>query len=142
MNRFLVVLAGAMILASTSLVWSEEQGKDQAAGAMMEDQGMMMDQATGMANEAAGMAEGATGTAEAMVDEAKVCLICGKSHEGAEMIDYEYDGKTYKFCSQACLDEFKKDPEMYIKKMMESKGMGMKEEAPAMKEEAPAAESK
>ena len=135
MNRFLVVLTGAMILASTSLVWSDEQGKDQAAGAMM-------DQATGMANEAAGMAEDSMGQAEAMVDEAKVCLVCGKSHEGAEMVEYEYNGTKYKFCSEACLDEFKKDPEMYIKKMMDSKGMGMKEEAPAMMDEAPAAESK
>ena len=140
MNRFLVVLTGVMILTSASLVHAE-QGKDQAAGAMMQDQGTAMDQATGMVNEAAGMADQAMDNGEMMMDEAKVCVICGKSHEGAEMMDYEYNGKMYKFCSQACLDEFKKDPEMYIKKMMESKGMGMKEEAPAM-QEVPAAESK
>lgn len=29
---------------------------------------------------------------------------------------FEYNGKTYYFCSEFCLEEFKKNPEKYLKK--------------------------
>jgi Cu+-exporting ATPase len=29
---------------------------------------------------------------------------------------YEYEGKTYYFCCPGCIDQFKADPEKYIKK--------------------------
>ncbi len=29
---------------------------------------------------------------------------------------FEYNGKTYYFCSTYCLEEFKKNPEKYLKK--------------------------
>jgi Cu+-exporting ATPase len=28
---------------------------------------------------------------------------------------FEYDGKTYYFCSEHCMNEFKSDPEKYLK---------------------------
>jgi len=32
---------------------------------------------------------------------------------------YEYEGKIYNFCCPMCIDEFKKDPQKYIKKVNE-----------------------
>jgi YHS domain-containing protein len=34
---------------------------------------------------------------------------------------YEYKGKVYNFCCQMCIEEFKKDPQKYIKKVEEEK---------------------
>lgn len=47
----------------------------------------------------------------------KICPITGEKID--KKISYEYNGKTYYFCCQACIDEFKEDPEKYIKKMEE-----------------------
>lgn len=50
-------------------------------------------------------------------DMAKVCPVCGPEEGmmGKEALSYEFEGKTYWFCSQSCLDEFKKNPEKYSK---------------------------
>mgnify|MGYP001574184940 CR=1 FL=1 len=32
---------------------------------------------------------------------------------------YEYQGKIYNFCCPSCIEDFKKDPEKYIKKAEE-----------------------
>ncbi|MCM8796679.1 MAG: YHS domain-containing protein [Candidatus Omnitrophica bacterium] len=32
---------------------------------------------------------------------------------------YEYEGKIYNFCCEMCVEEFKKDPQKYIKKVGE-----------------------
>jgi len=32
---------------------------------------------------------------------------------------YEHEGKIYNFCCAGCIEEFKKDPEKYIKKVEE-----------------------
>lgn len=37
------------------------------------------------------------------------CKNCKTILEGPEVIEYEFDGKTHKFCSQRCLTEFEID---------------------------------
>ncbi|MDO8489261.1 MAG: YHS domain-containing protein [Candidatus Omnitrophota bacterium] len=50
----------------------------------------------------------------------KICPVSGeKVGEGMEPATYEYQGKIYNFCCSACIPEFKKDPEKYIKKVNE-----------------------
>jgi Cu+-exporting ATPase len=42
--------------------------------------------------------------------------VCGMVvKEETAKATYEYHGKTYYFCSEECLNEFKADPEKYIK---------------------------
>jgi len=36
---------------------------------------------------------------------------------------FEYNGKTYYFCSDYCLEEFKKNPEKYLKEGPDKKAM-------------------
>ena len=41
--------------------------------------------------------------------------VCGMVvKEETAKAKYEYNGKTYYFCSTECLSEFKKDPEKYL----------------------------
>ncbi|HAZ10517.1 MAG TPA: hypothetical protein DCY56_05370 [Candidatus Omnitrophica bacterium] len=58
---------------------------------------------------------------EAAVDVGnKICPVSGeKVGEGMESAIYEYEGKIYNFCCAGCIDEFKKYPEKYIKKVDE-----------------------
>ncbi len=51
----------------------------------------------------------------------KVCPICGPEEKmmGKDDISYEYEGKTYHFCSQDCLKAFKEDPTKFAEKMDE-----------------------
>ena len=45
-----------------------------------------------------------------------VCLPCGAEiKDKSKALEYEYEGKTYYFCSEQCLEAFKADPEKYIK---------------------------
>ncbi len=41
-----------------------------------------------------------------------VCEMVIKEEEAKAK--YDYNGKTYYFCCEECLDEFKKNPEKYI----------------------------
>lgn len=53
---------------------------------------------------------------QAQAETAKSCPVCGPDEKmEGEGISYEYEGKMYWFCSQECLDEFKKNPEKYNK---------------------------
>jgi len=47
----------------------------------------------------------------------KICPVTGDKVDGKTT--YEYQGKIYNFCCPACIDEFKKDPGKYIKKVEE-----------------------
>lgn len=59
----------------------------------------------------------------------KICPVSGeKIGEGMEAVTYEYEGKTYNFCCAMCIDEFKKDPQKYIKKVEEELGKGADKE--------------
>jgi len=47
----------------------------------------------------------------------KICPVMGVEIDEETKATYEYEGKIYNFCCPACIDEFKKDPEKYIKKI-------------------------
>jgi YHS domain-containing protein len=49
----------------------------------------------------------------------KICPVSGEKIDEKLKAVYEYEGKIYNFCCQMCIDEFKKDPEKYIKKVEE-----------------------
>jgi YHS domain-containing protein len=47
----------------------------------------------------------------------KICPVCGPeaNMKGKDDLKYEFEGKTYHFCSEFCLDEFKLNPAKYTK---------------------------
>jgi len=51
----------------------------------------------------------------------KICPVTGERIDEAAKVTYEYQGKIYNFCCAACPEEFKKDPDKYIKKIEEEK---------------------
>ena len=55
----------------------------------------------------------------------KTCPVSGEIIDEENKVTYEYKGKIYNFCCSMCIEEFKKDPEKYLKeleKAEESKG--------------------
>ena len=55
----------------------------------------------------------------------KSCPVSGEIIDEKTKVTYEYKGKIYNFCCSVCIEDFKKDPEKYIKeleKTEESKG--------------------
>ncbi len=49
-------------------------------------------------------------------EDSTVDPVCGMKVKKSEAkATYEYDGKTYYFCMEACKDKFVKDPEKYVK---------------------------
>jgi YHS domain-containing protein len=49
----------------------------------------------------------------------KICPVTGQNIDETSKVTYEYEGKIYNFCCSGCLDEFKKNPDKYIKKVQE-----------------------
>jgi YHS domain-containing protein len=49
----------------------------------------------------------------------KLCPVSGEEIDQPGKYTYEYKGKVYNLCSAGCVEEFKKDPEKYIRKMKE-----------------------
>jgi YHS domain-containing protein len=51
----------------------------------------------------------------------KICPVTGEKvgEGGMAGATYEYKGKIYNFCCSGCVEEFKKEPEKYIKKIEE-----------------------
>ncbi len=47
----------------------------------------------------------------------KICPVSGEKINEKTKATYEYKGKIYNFCCAMCIDQFKKDPEKYIKKV-------------------------
>ena len=47
----------------------------------------------------------------------KICPVLGGKIDEKTKATYEYQGKIYNFCCAMCIDEFKRDPEKYIKKV-------------------------
>jgi YHS domain-containing protein len=58
-------------------------------------------------------------TKEAVTAGNKICPVSGEKINDKTKATYEYEGKIYNFCCPACIDEFKKDPDKYIKKVEE-----------------------
>ena len=49
----------------------------------------------------------------------KICPVTGEKIDEKTKATYEYKGKVYNFCCSMCIEEFKKDPGKYIKKVEE-----------------------
>lgn len=49
----------------------------------------------------------------------KICPVSGEKIDEKMKATYEYEGKVYNFCCASCVEEFKKDPDKYIKKVDE-----------------------
>ena len=45
----------------------------------------------------------------------KICPVMGEKIDEQSKETYEYQGKIYNFCCPMCIEQFKKDPEKYIK---------------------------
>lgn len=58
----------------------------------------------------------------------KLCPVTDEKIDKNSEVTYEYKGKVYSFCCQACVIEFKKDPEKFIEKMKKA-GEGNDEHA-------------
>jgi len=72
------------------------------------------------------LAQNAPGNAKEMVAVSgsvdagnKICPVLGEKIDEKTKATYEYKGKIYNFCCAMCIDEFKKDPDKYIKKVEE-----------------------
>ena len=76
--------------------------------------------------QAEGAKESADTTQKAVDAGNKICPVGGEKIEEKLKVTYEYEGKIYNFCCAMCIDDFKKDPQKYIKKIEEEK---QKEEA-------------
>jgi YHS domain-containing protein len=58
----------------------------------------------------------------------KVCPVSGEKIDEKLKATYEYEGKIYNFCCTSCVDDFKKDPDKYIKEVNEElESQGKKE---------------
>ena len=53
----------------------------------------------------------------------KICPVSGEKvgQGGMVPVTYEYEVRIYNFCCVACIEDFKKDPQKYIKKIEEEK---------------------
>ncbi len=60
-----------------------------------------------------------TASKEAVNVGNKICPVSGEKIDEKTKATYEYGGKIYNFCCAMCIDEFKKDPQKYIKKVEE-----------------------
>jgi YHS domain-containing protein len=47
----------------------------------------------------------------------KICPVTDEKIDEKSKTTYEYKGKIYNFCCSGCIDEFKKEPDKYIKKV-------------------------
>ncbi len=56
-----------------------------------------------------------TGSAKAIDVGNKICPVMGDKIDPKSKITYEYNGKIYHFCCPGCIEEFKKNPEKYIR---------------------------
>ncbi|OGX18470.1 MAG: hypothetical protein A3K83_05630 [Omnitrophica WOR_2 bacterium RBG_13_44_8b] len=58
----------------------------------------------------------------------KICPVTDAEIDEKLKATYEYEGKIYNFCCADCIEEFKKNPEKYIKKIEEQKQAQPEEE--------------
>ena len=53
----------------------------------------------------------------------KTCVVSGEPLGGmGEPVVYQHEGTTVKFCCENCIDDFKKDPAPYLKKLADASG--------------------
>lgn len=64
--------------------------------------------------QAAGVETASTEEPSAVEVGNATCPVNGEEIDIDNKVTYEYEGKIYNFCCQACVDEFKNSPEEYI----------------------------
>ncbi|MEK6715474.1 MAG: YHS domain-containing protein [Candidatus Omnitrophota bacterium] len=62
----------------------------------------------------------------------KICPVSGEKIEEKEAYQIEHEGKIYNLCCKACMKDFKKDPDKYIKKIEEELKKRTEQEKEAM----------
>jgi YHS domain-containing protein len=62
-----------------------------------------------------------------------ICPVTGEKIDEKTKATYEYEGKIYNFCCTMCIDDFKKDPQKYIKKIEDEKNSTSTKETPDMR---------
>lgn len=86
--------------------------------------------------------QGATETTKQVVAEEpvnagnKICPVSGEEIKEGETYQVEYEDKIYNLCCKACMKDFKKDPQKYLKKVEEELEAEDKEK-PEEKEQMP-----
>lgn len=109
----IVLISGLFILGISNLSFAmmcgdtEHEGHTQVA------------QASGSGHVHEAMPEIKPSSGESVSVGNKICPVMGEKIDEKTKATYEYEGKIYNFCCPACIDEFKKDPEKYIKKVEE-----------------------
>ncbi len=109
-KRILLSLAVAALILSLSklsfaMICGDHSGSQQMAQAHTEPE--------------QGITEGSkqTVTEEVVNVGNKICPVSGEKIDDKMKTTYEYEGKIYNFCCASCVDDFKKDPQKYIKKV-------------------------
>ena len=59
------------------------------------------------------------GTESMLAENMAVDPVCGMQVAKDKAVTYEYEGKTYYFCSETCRDQFAADPSAYMKEKAE-----------------------
>ncbi len=108
---FWVVLSGGIVMLG-ALAYAQDHGKH--------DQMMQMPKSEQKQADA--------GTSAVNVGN-KICPVTGEKIDEKTKVTYEYEGKIYNFCCSMCIEEFKKDPQKYIKKIAEEKQSESKEKS-------------
>lgn len=76
-------------------------------------------QSSGSGHSHEAMSEAKSSSEKAVNVDNKICPVSGEKINEKLKATYEYKDKIYNFCCASCIDEFKKDPEKYIKKIEE-----------------------
>ncbi|MCE5237473.1 YHS domain-containing protein [bacterium] len=113
------LLVGAVLLTGCPKKDTELQGAPQGTMPMAPGQHMMPGGQMMPDNQMKPPASGAQAPAQAPAaaggkEEMASCPVLGTTMAKKNMIPYEYQGKTYYFCCQDCVDKFKANPDKYI----------------------------
>jgi len=134
LRKILMILAVSLFVFGVSKVsWAMncQCGQCSQMQLAQADTGNMQMNSMQMNKETAVSATTATESAKKAEDVGnKICPVSGEKIAEKTKATYEYQGKIYNFCCPMCIDEFKKDPEKYIKKVEEElQGKSTKSEA-------------
>lgn len=111
---FMLLVATAFVAGISSLSYAMSCG-DMDSGHSQHQQ--VAQAQSGHSHESVSVSEAASEKAVNVGN--KICPISGEKIDEKTKATYEYNGKVYNFCCSNCIDEFKKDPEKYIKKIEE-----------------------
>jgi len=120
-NLFLVIVIAVLMFGVSRLSWAMMCGGHEGHKQIAQAGHGEHHEATQAAVQP--LAEGAVDVGN------KICPVSGEKIDEKMKVAYEYEGKVYNFCCASCVDEFKKDPQKYIKKVEEELQAEPKEDA-------------